>query len=249
MPKTKMTKFRKKPVVIEAITFEEFVAFAKETTAEPHWSIPYKGVNITQENDERYIIPTLEGNHNFTPEDMLITGVKGEIYPCKKDIFEATYDQVEKKEGLTFEEAEKFLKIGECISLPEWKGFWFQSIKTGKTLVLTVDNIILNTPNEIYKGRLDWKIVTPTDIQEKVLKEYWEEFSKYPTFGEKAVGLQFNPSQLSDVDKVKRAFADIIDKCNDIQCTSYLGNTLKGMAIRACIEAQMAVVKLITFKE
>jgi hypothetical protein len=31
----------------------------------------------------------------MTPNDMLITGVKGEIYPCKKDIFEATYELVE----------------------------------------------------------------------------------------------------------------------------------------------------------
>ena len=89
-----MEKFRKKPVVIEAITFEQFVTFAKETTLEPHWSIPYQGVNVTHENDELYLIPTLEGIHNFTPKDMLITGVEGEIYPCKKDIFEKTYDKV-----------------------------------------------------------------------------------------------------------------------------------------------------------
>lgn len=41
------------------------------------------------------MIPTLEGQYEFTPNDMLITGVKGEIYPCKKDIFEATYEPVE----------------------------------------------------------------------------------------------------------------------------------------------------------
>lgn len=175
-----MGKFRKKPVVIEAITFEEFVRFAKETTEEPHWHIPYQGVNVTQENDECYIIPTLEGNHNFTPVDMLITGVKGEIYPCKKDIFEATYEAVEEAQ---------LRKYREGSETPE------------------------------------------------------------PTFGEIAVGLSFNPSNLSDVDKVKRAFADLIDMCNNISTFTYLGNTLKGMAIRACIEAQMAVVKLITFKE
>jgi hypothetical protein len=70
-----------------------------------------------------------------------------------------------------------------------------------------------------------------------------------PTFGELAVGLSFNPSNLSEVDKVKRAFASLIDTCSDISTFTYLGNTLKGMAIRACIEAQMAVVKLVTFKE
>lgn len=30
----------------------------------------------------------------MTPDDMLITGIQGEIYPCKKDIFEATYDAI-----------------------------------------------------------------------------------------------------------------------------------------------------------
>ena len=90
-----MALFRKKPVVIEAITFEEFVEYARVTTEPPHYLIPYKGVNITHERDDLYIVPTLEGNHNFTPEDMLITGVKGEIYPCKKDIFDITYEKIE----------------------------------------------------------------------------------------------------------------------------------------------------------
>ena len=90
-----MAFFRKKPVVIEAITFEEFVEYARVTTEPPHYFIPYKGVNVTHERDDQYIVPTLEGNHNFTPDDMLITGVKGEIYPCKIDIFEQTYDIVE----------------------------------------------------------------------------------------------------------------------------------------------------------
>lgn len=167
-----MSKFRKKPVVIEAISFEQFVEFAKETTDAPHWHIPYQGVNITQENETIYLIPTKEGIMNFTPADMLITGVQGEIYSCKKDIFEATYEIVEE-----------------------------------------------------------------------------DDVDREPTFGELAVGLSFNPSQLSDVDKVKRAFANLIDMCNNISTFTYLGNTLKGMAIRACIEAQMGVVKLITFKE
>jgi hypothetical protein len=39
-------------------------------------------------------IDTLEGGHNVCPGDFIITGVKGERYPCKPDIFEATYDPV-----------------------------------------------------------------------------------------------------------------------------------------------------------
>jgi hypothetical protein len=89
-------KFRKKPVVIEAITFEEFVEYGKNNGANivngMPWSFEYNGHPVTHENDECYLIPTLEGTHNFTPQDMLIIGVHGEIYPCKKDIFEKTYD-------------------------------------------------------------------------------------------------------------------------------------------------------------
>lgn len=40
-------------------------------------------------------IDTLEGGHNVCPGDWVITGIKGEYYPCKPDIFEATYEAVE----------------------------------------------------------------------------------------------------------------------------------------------------------
>lgn len=97
-----MARYRKKPVEIEAMTFEEFIQDGLEKvgpsklskTSMP-WSWDINGHSITQENDECYIIETLEGYHNMTPKDMLITGVHGEIYPCKIDIFEKTYDKVE----------------------------------------------------------------------------------------------------------------------------------------------------------
>lgn len=98
-------KFRKKPVVIEAITWDELVAHGINVCREEGressinngmaWSFSYKGHPITHENDRCYIIPTLEGSHNMTPDDVLITGVKGEIYPCKLDIFAATYEPAE----------------------------------------------------------------------------------------------------------------------------------------------------------
>ena len=69
------------------------------------------------------------------------------------------------------------------------------------------------------------------------------------TMGMLAVGLDFNPSGLHEVNEIKGTFADLIDNVNEVQMKSYLGNTLKGMAIRACIEAQMALVKFVTFKE
>lgn len=94
-----MGKFRKKPVVIEAITFDELVEYGKANGGNMvngmPWHFEYKGHPITHENDECYLIPTLEGTHNMTPLDMLITGVQGEIYPCKIDIFHKTYEGVE----------------------------------------------------------------------------------------------------------------------------------------------------------
>ena len=93
-----MGNFKKKPVVIEAITWDELVKYGLENSDNivegMAWSFEYKGHQITHENDECYIIPTLEGNHNMTPKDVLITGVRGEIYPCKVDIFKETYDEV-----------------------------------------------------------------------------------------------------------------------------------------------------------
>ena len=94
-----MGKFRKKPIIIEAITFDELVKYGiangGNIVNEMPWSFQYKGHPITHENNNCYLIPTLEGTMRFERGDMLITGVKGEIYPCKPDIFEATYEPVE----------------------------------------------------------------------------------------------------------------------------------------------------------
>lgn len=94
-----MARYRKKPVEIEAITFGELIEYGKSHGANivngMPWSFDYNGHPITHENDQCYLIPTLEGTHKMMRGDMLITGVQGEIYPCKPDIFAATYEPVE----------------------------------------------------------------------------------------------------------------------------------------------------------
>ena len=91
-------KFRKKPTVIEAITFDELVQHAKDQGVPLHgesqmpWSFEYGGHRVTHETDDCYLIPTLEGTMRFERGDMLITGVAGEIYPCKAEIFARTYE-------------------------------------------------------------------------------------------------------------------------------------------------------------
>ena len=91
-----MTQYRKKPVVITAITFTQLMAHGIASGGNVvngmPWSFTYNGHAITHENDDCYIIPTLEGSMRMGRDDMLITGVKGEIYPCKREIFEATYE-------------------------------------------------------------------------------------------------------------------------------------------------------------
>lgn len=123
-----MGKFRKLPVVIEAITFNELVQHGKDYEGSNivngfPWSFKYNNHPITHENDKCYLIQTLEGTMNFTPSDVLITGIKGEIYPCKKDIFESTYELVEnQKSTFAFGEAIQALKQGKLVARQGWNG-------------------------------------------------------------------------------------------------------------------------------
>ena len=106
-------KYRKKPVVVEAIRWNVpdkngKVLLAREckdhpgvrptsynevfemcntsgcSSEPPHWDWAAMGV-----------IDTLEGKHVVSPGDFIIEGVKGEFYPCKPDVFEMTYEPVE----------------------------------------------------------------------------------------------------------------------------------------------------------
>jgi len=84
-------KYRKKPVVVTA---EQFLPDEK-TWHGLHWP---QGVYMTSDSNTGYRIDTLEGFHEVTPGDWIITGVKGERYPCKPDIFEATYELVKEEQ-------------------------------------------------------------------------------------------------------------------------------------------------------
>lgn len=82
-----MRKFRKKPVTIEAVQFSG-----------NNWNEIAKFINTKYKAfcEERYIIiQTLEGNMRADPGDWIIRGVNGEYYPCKPEIFEKTYEEVQ----------------------------------------------------------------------------------------------------------------------------------------------------------
>lgn len=82
-----MPIFRKKPIIIEA--------FRYGTNLFPDWMYKRKDWKAIQGKEyEHLIIETLEGEMRADIGDYIIKGVKDEIYPCKSDIFEATYEPV-----------------------------------------------------------------------------------------------------------------------------------------------------------
>lgn len=94
-----MNKFRKKPVVIEAIQWkglnrEQITAFVGKDL-EPELESETAYVAGVAPPVFSLLIPTLEGNMKAMPGDWIIKGVQGEFYPCKPDIFEKTYELVE----------------------------------------------------------------------------------------------------------------------------------------------------------
>jgi hypothetical protein len=86
-----MAFFRKKPVVIEAV---EYAHGKVPIESLPGWYIDAMMSHriYADENSDDLIIKTLEGEMHASRGDWIIRGVKGEVYPCKPDIFEATYD-------------------------------------------------------------------------------------------------------------------------------------------------------------
>lgn len=83
-----MAKYRKKPVVIEAIQYngdnlDECVLFIGKTPSPKFKNLP------------AIYIHTLEGVMKANMGDFIIKGINGEFYPCKSDIFEKTYEKVE----------------------------------------------------------------------------------------------------------------------------------------------------------
>lgn len=91
-----MAFYRKKPVVIEAFRWTG----GPDQEEDPAWIYPF----LRNEKARIHLIPgfgihmaidTLEGVMIARPGDYIIKGVKGEIYPCKPDIFQMTYEEVE----------------------------------------------------------------------------------------------------------------------------------------------------------
>lgn len=96
-----MAKFTKKPVTIDAYTYDEVVAFAKAAEGRPFLLNGAKQkIKPTLKKD--FIIETLEGIMDFTKDDMLVINVEGEIYPCKKHIFDEIYNEAQSSSPANF---------------------------------------------------------------------------------------------------------------------------------------------------
>lgn len=85
-----MNKYRKKPVVIEAIQYDG------RNSADIHELAREGGRKVYEPVGADYLeIVTLEGTMKANIGDFIIRGVEGELYPCKPDIFRATYEKVD----------------------------------------------------------------------------------------------------------------------------------------------------------
>ncbi len=98
-------KYRKKPVVVEAFQMTKECRMNNidwPMWLHMAWNIPYDEVGSLSPKDypnsdgtDELIIATLEGKMKVSFDDWIILGVHGEIYPCKPDIFQATYELVQ----------------------------------------------------------------------------------------------------------------------------------------------------------
>lgn len=84
-----MGKYRKKPVLIEAVQFK-----GNLIAVDPEGVCRCLVLERLESGEGKPHVHTIEGALHVSPDDWIITGIKGERYPCKPDIFEATYEEV-----------------------------------------------------------------------------------------------------------------------------------------------------------
>lgn len=92
-------KYRKKPVVIEAFQHDGDLSDRNGRFYVPGWAaVAFAEGTLYYKGAGELFVKTLEGDMKVSVNDYVIKGVNGEIYPCKPDIFEKTYD-VESEEN------------------------------------------------------------------------------------------------------------------------------------------------------
>ena len=82
-----MAKYRKKPVVVEAVQWNGDLQKLAKLGGAREYEQEFLSDDV--------VIHTLEGNMRAQKGDWIIKGIKGELYPCKDDIFQATYEPMD----------------------------------------------------------------------------------------------------------------------------------------------------------
>jgi len=86
-----MAKYRKLPVEIEAV---QMASADGDFTLAPLWLAEARDrMTVFHESDDVFVVKTLEGDMRGATGDYIIKGVAGELYPCKREIFEKTYER------------------------------------------------------------------------------------------------------------------------------------------------------------
>jgi len=171
-------KYRKKPVVIEAIQLTDKNIRAVYEFAHPNE--PKIGEQLkTREDEERFddycqsvkdyglFIDTLEGKMHASIGDFIIKGIKGEIYPCKPDIFAATYEEADKALTPSEEQNAALNAVDEMHQLAEERlcdQFAFHDENLKKECEINDNN------RALARAAIVSPRVTPSEEQEKAMK-------------------------------------------------------------------------------
>ena len=153
-------KATKKPVTIECFKYDGDLKNSNGEYYVPQWAVEAEKNGVIFFEGPEMFIKTLEGNHHASVGDYIIRGVNGELYPCKPDIFEKTYDIEEKSEAIMeaagtthgFDWAIQRLKDGKKVQRKGWNGKgMFITLQAGST----VDGELMrNDPaKEFYTGK------------------------------------------------------------------------------------------------
>jgi len=93
-----MARYRKRPVVISAVQLDPWNAH-RYVLPDGVEGVPSYSADNWSYDGCRFFIQTLEGRMEAKPGDWIITGVAGEVYACRDEIFRATYEPVEGEEN------------------------------------------------------------------------------------------------------------------------------------------------------
>lgn len=167
MPK----KYRKKPVVIEALQ----VVYGKTEVKEVEGFVGSDARYLDHETGKEYI-RTLEGDMLVSDGDYIIKGIQGEFYPCKPDIFETTYEAASVTEDTTFKST-----LATMLSVfPEDINKKEGSVLYDLFAPLAVAAVSNATPTVFVKGQLNGisKTVNIEEITDNIAKRLGEQLKR-----------------------------------------------------------------------